>query len=252
MSGLVTDSATLSQRAMRRSLRNPATALSAIVFPLLFFTLFNIVLRRVMQARGFDYVQLLPSTVVVQAMMFAGMSAAYFMADDRGNGMFDRFRSLPIHRLAPLVARTVADLVRSVVSIVTVVVVGVAIGMRFSAGVPAAFGFVGVALLFAATCSLGMGLIGLVASSPQGASSLASIPYLPLLMLSSGFAPVEDFAGWLQPFVRWQPVTAAIDALRALAGDGDISVTVARSVAWSIGLSVVFALISIRTIRRAS
>ncbi|MEM7091735.1 MAG: ABC transporter permease [Actinomycetota bacterium] len=251
MSALVADTSILARRAIVRSARNPASIMSAVLFPLLFLGLFNLVMRRVMAAQGFDYAQLLPSTVVIQAMMFAGMSAAYYVADDRTTGMLSRLRSLPIHRASPLLARTFADAARSLLSIAVVVGVGVATGMRFTAGAAAAAGYVLVAVAFAVTMSLGMGLIGLVAPTRDSAASLASIPYLPLIMLSSGFAPVDDFPGWLQPFVEWQPVTSAIDALRALAGDGDISTTVTRTVMWSVVLVLVFTAMSVRLTDRA-
>ena len=252
MSSLATDSTLLGVRAVLRARRNPATLISAVLAPLLFFALFSIVMTRVMDAQGFDYRQLLPSTIVVQAMLFAAMSSAYYIAQDRLSGVTGRLRSLPIHRAAPLVGRAIGDLVRSLVSLLVVIAVGVAAGMRFDAGVGGFFGFIGVALLFSMAVSLGMGLIGYVASSPEGAVSIASLPYLPLLMVSTGFAPVEDFPGWLQPFVEWQPVSATIDALRALAGDGDIATTVTRSVAWSVGLGLVFALFGARAFRRTS
>ncbi|MEO1064357.1 MAG: ABC transporter permease [Actinomycetota bacterium] len=245
MTSIMAGSGLLGRRAIERSRRNPASVVGAILFPLLFFALFNIVLRRVMDSQGFDYVQLLPPTIVVQAMLFAGMSSAYYVADDRLSGITERFFSLPIGRAAPAVGRSIGDLARATVSVLVLVVVGLATGMRFNAGLAWVPAFVGLALLFALAVSLGMGLIGLIASSPEGAVSIASIPYLPLLMLSTGFVPVEDFPDWLEPIVRNQPITVVIDALRALAGDGDIGSTVPGAVAWSVGLIVAFGALSV-------
>ncbi|MEM9711210.1 MAG: ABC transporter permease [Actinomycetota bacterium] len=248
MTSAFAGSALLGQRAIERSRRNPASVLGAVVFPLLFFALFNVVLRRVMDAQGFDYVQLLPPTIVVQAMLFAGMSSAYYVADDRLSGITERFASLPIGRAAPAIGRALGDLARAAISLVVVIGVGVAAGMRFDAGLVWIPLFVLVALLFSLAVALGMGLLGLSASSPEAAVSLATIPYLPLLMLSSGFAPIENFPDWLEPIVRNQPVTVTIDALRALAGDGDISSTVPVALAWTVGLAVLFAAVGVRVI----
>ena len=248
MTSAFAGSALLGQRAIERSRRNPASVLGAVVFPLLFFALFNVVLRRVMDAQGFDYVQLLPPTIVVQAMLFAGMSSAYYVADDRLSGITERFASLPIGRAAPALGRALGDLARAAVSLVVVIGVGVAAGMRFDAGLVWIPLFVLVALLFSLAVALGMGLLGLSASSPEAAVSLATIPYLPLLMLSAGFAPIENFPDWLEPIVRNQPVTVTIDALRALAGDGDISSTVPVALAWTVGLAVLFAAVGVRVI----
>jgi ABC transporter DrrB family efflux protein len=249
---LLADTRLLGARSILRSRRNPATILGAVVFPLLFFTLFNVVMRKVMQAQGFDYVQLLPPTIVVQAMIFCGMSSAYYVADDRLSGFSARLRSMPLHRAAPILGRAIGDLGRAVLSLAVVVTVGVVTGMRFDRGVLGLVGFVALALGFALAVSLAMGLLGYIASTPDAAASMASIPYLPLLMLSSGFVSVENFPSWLQPIVEWQPVTCVIDALRALAGDGEVGETLPAALAWTIGLGVLFAWLGARAFRRAS
>ncbi|MEM8925709.1 MAG: ABC transporter permease [Actinomycetota bacterium] len=239
MTTLLTDAGILGGRAVRRTGRNPASVVGAVVFPLLFFTLFNIIMRRIMTARGFDYAQLLPPTIVVQAMIFGGMSSAYYVADDRLSGFTDRLRSLPVHRAAPILGRAVADAARAVVSLTAVVIAGIIAGFRFDT-LPGAVGFFLLAIGFALALAQAFGLLGQIASSPSAAVSLASVPYLPLLMLSSGFVPVEDFPDWLEWFVRWQPVTAVIDALRALAGNGDVGETLPLAVTWVVGLTIVF------------
>ncbi|MEL6981145.1 MAG: ABC transporter permease [Actinomycetota bacterium] len=246
------DGRILGGRAMLRSARNPGTILGAVVFPVLFFALFNLVLRRIMEARGFDYRQLLPPTIVVQAMLFAAMASAYYVADDRRSGVIARFRSLPIHRSAPLVGRSVGDLSRAAVSAVIITGLGLATGMRFERGWIWALAFLGLALLFSLAVSLGMGLIGYSAPTPEAASSIASTPYLPLIMLSSGFAPVEDFPDWLEPVVRYQPVSATIDALRATTGRGDLADTLPLALAWCVGLGVLFAALGGRALERAT
>ncbi len=247
---LITHTQLLGARSVRGSSRNPASILGAIIFPLLFFALFNIVMRRIMAANDFDYVQLLPSAIVVQATLFAAMSSAYYIANDRLTGFTARLRSMPIHPTAALFGRAFADSARGLISIAAVLIVGVATGMRFEAGLGWLPVYVLVAVLFLIGAALTLGLIGYLAPSPEGASAIASIPYLPLLMLSSGFAPVEDFPSWLQPFVEWQPVTVTIDALRALTGTGDIGTTVPKSIGWSLLLVVVCGFVGSRQMRR--
>lgn len=242
----------LGRRALMKAARNPASLLSAIVFPLLFFALFNIVMRRIMDARDFDYVQLLPSTVIVQAMLFSAMSSAYYVAEDRLTGISGRLRSMPIHPAAPFAGRAFADVGRGAISLTVLLVVAFLSGMRFEDGVVWLPLFAVVALSFVVAAAVTFGLLGYMASSPESAVSLATIPYLPLLMLSSGFAPVDDFPGWLQPFVEWQPITATIDALRALTGRGDIAETVPLALGWSAAIALVFGSIGVRRARRVA
>lgn len=249
---VLTHSGILAGRALLLMRRNPGSILSALVFPLLFFALFNLVMRRVMAAQGFDYEQLLPSTIVVQAMFCTGMASSYFVTDDRISGLTNRLRSLPIGAVTPMLGRAGADAARATASATVVLAVGVAFGMRFTAGWAWVPVYLFVAAAFAVALSLVFGMLGYIASSPDAAVSIASIPYLPLLMLSSGFAPLEDFPDWLEPIVRHQPVTAQIDALRALAGSGDIGRDVPIALAWSAGLAAVFAVLGGRAMRRST
>lgn len=237
---LARDATVLGARSISLWTRNPASVLGAVVFPLVFFVMFNLVARKMMTARGFDYAQLLPATIVVQAMFFTGMSSAYYVAADRLSGMTGRLQSMPIHRAAPLLARSVGDVSRAAISVVVLLVASVVAGLRFQVGVAGAVGFVLVALGFAAVVALGMGLVGTRAPTPEAASSLASIPYLPLVMLSSGFAPVEDFPGWLQGAVTNQPVTRTIDLLRALVDGGPTAAPFTWWIGWMALLLALF------------
>jgi ABC-type polysaccharide/polyol phosphate export permease len=56
--------------------------------------------------------------------------------------------------------------------------------------------------------------------------------------------------GWLRPFVEANPVTVLTEALRALTVGGPAAGPVLKSVAWIIGLTVVFATLAIRQYRR--
>lgn len=239
-------------RNLRVGLRHPRTIFTATVMPLIFFFGFLAVLRRSLEARGLDYEQFLPPIVVIQAMFFTGMASAMLLADDRVRGLQERCRSLPISRWAPLVGRVAADLARAVASVAVLLVAAVAVGFRFEAGVLAAAGFVGVALLFAVAACAGFGTAALAARDPEAVLPTLALPYLLLLMLSSGFVPVEGFPGWLQPVVRWQPVSLCAEALRALSSGGPTTAPVVRAVVVLAGLTAVFGVLGARAYRRAA
>lgn len=232
--------------------RNPASAVGMTMFPLLFLLGFTLVLTRSFDAIGIDAAQFLPPTVVVQAMFFVAMSSAFYLAADRTSGLIGRLRTLPIHRSATIVGRLAADGCRGVVSITCLVVVASILGFRFEAGPVAAAGFVLVSLLFAVTASASFGAWALAAKDPTAAVQMMGVPYLPLLMLSKGFAAVEGFPGWLQPFVRWQPISLTIDALRALADGGPTVAPVAKAVVVLLLIFAVMVTVGTRAFRRLS
>jgi ABC-2 type transport system permease protein len=71
-------------------------------------------------------------------------------------------------------------------------------------------------------------------------------PQLLLVLLSTGMAPLDSFPEWLHPFVRYQPVSQVTETLRGFA-TGDVVVgNLAASLAWCVGLLVVFGAIAVR------
>jgi len=232
--------------------RNPASMAGMILFPLIFFLGFNLIMTRTLDRIGIEAAQFLMPTVVVQAMFFTAMSSAFYTAADRTSGLIGRLRTLPLHPAATILGRLGADVARSLVSIAVLVVAASILGFRFEAGPVAAVGFVLVALLFSVTLAAGFGGWVLGAADPTAVTQVMSVPYLPLLMLSTGFAPVEGFPGWLHPFVRWQPVSLTIDALRALADGGATTVALLRALAVLAVLLTVFVVLASRAFRRVS
>lgn len=252
MTAALRDGGLIAGRNLAVLVRNKASLTSMTLFPLIFLFGFFVVMQRSMEDFGIAYRQYLPPIVVLQAMFFTGISSAYFLADDRASGLLERFRSLPVHRWAVIVGRVGADGVRSVVSLLVVLAGSLLLGFRFTAGPLAALGFVGIVLLFALTVAAGCSIVGLTAPSAEAASSTLFLPYLPLLMLSTGFVPLAGFPGWIQPFVEWQPVSLTVDALRALAGGGPTARPVTEAVVALSGLLVLFGALSARAFRRAT
>jgi ABC-2 type transport system permease protein len=64
--------------------------------------------------------------------------------------------------------------------------------------------------------------------------------------VSSAYAPVDRLAGWLQPIARVNPVTAAVDVVRALADGGPLAVPVVHLVVWTAVLAVIPGMLAVR------
>lgn len=246
---VVDQSLVLARRNLLRSTRNPASIVGAVVSPAVFFLGFLAVLKGIMDAPGLPYVQYLTPAVTVQAMLFAAISSAYYVADDSATGILARARSMPVSRGAPVLGRSLNDVVRALVGIVVVVGLGHVFGFRFGS-VAGALGYVAIAVGFAVTLALGTGLFGLKLSNPQATLEALSMPYLPLLMLSTAFVPADRFPGWIEPIVRQQPVSRIADALRALAGGSAPAATILPALAWIVGMAVVFGALCVRAYGR--
>ncbi|MFD9942809.1 ABC transporter permease [Nonomuraea sp. NPDC059023] len=228
------------------------TVSTMVIFPIIFVFGFLALFGNLLRVRGIDYAQFLPPAIVVQWMFSVAITAAFFAASDRRSGMLARYRALAINRGAVVVGRMAADSVRALLAIAVIVATGYVAGFRFQAGPLAALGFAALSVAFALTISAGTSALGLVSRDPESVSSTLHVIYLPLLMISSAFVPADAFPAWIEPVVRHQPVTAVLDALRALAEGGPTAGPVVKALAWLAGLLAVFSAAAVQAFRRAT
>ncbi len=107
-------------------------------------------------------------------------------------------------------------------------------------------------MLFAFALSWVFAFFGLVTANPEAAQA-ASFPFLAIFVFaSSAFVPLDTMPGWLQAFAEHQPVTAAINAVRALFLGGPTSTYVVKALVWCVGIIVVFAPLAVHRYRRSA
>ncbi len=249
----------LTRRQIRPSLRN-GEVLTAVLAPTVFTVGFYVPLNRVMSFAGHgasSYGQFLMPMIVMQAMSFCGTAAAMRAAVDARDGLDERLATMPIPLVAPLSARTAATAYRIVIALVAALAGGSVIGFRFYGGGWNTVGF----LVFAVTVGVMLGLfgdlLGTVSKSPEATTQMLMLPQLILGMVSTGFAPAEQFPPWIRGFAQYQPVSQFVDTMRALAGDKpgfatavDRS-TVGPGVVWTVaGLAIFGAFSIVLAVRR--
>jgi ABC-2 type transport system permease protein/oleandomycin transport system permease protein len=251
VSYVISDALVIAWRNLLRIPRAPDLLLSFTVQPIMFVLLFVYVFGGAIQTPGFEYVDFLMPGIIVQTMSFGGFVTALALADDLKKGLIDRFRSLPMARSAVLAGRTVADIVTNTLSIVIMVVVGLLVGFSFDASPLEIVAGVGLLLLFGYAFSWVFAFLGLTSSSPEAAQALGFIAIFPLTFASSAFVPVESMPDWLQAFAEHNPFTVTVDAMRALWLDAPAGNSIWGAVLWSLGITAVFAVLSVSRYRRA-
>jgi ABC-2 type transport system permease protein/oleandomycin transport system permease protein len=222
------------------------------VQPVIFVLMFRYVFGGAISVPGVPYVDFLMPGIFIQTVAFGAVNTAVGMAEDLNGGAIERFRSLPMARSAVLAGRTIADLVRDVFVVTVMVIVGFIVGFRIHTDAFAFVAAVGLILLFAFTLSWVFAFMGLATRNAEAAQA-ASFPILAVLVFaSSAFVPLDSMPGWLQAYASHQPVTAAIDAVRALVLGGPTAGKVFTSVAWCIGIIAVFAPLAVSRYRRTN
>ncbi|MGD9620328.1 MAG: ABC transporter permease [Mycolicibacterium sp.] len=233
----------LTARVVVPTLRNGelviAIAISA-VFTVSFYLPLNHVMSTVVAG---SYGQYLMPLITVTAIYFASMSAAIRSATDSVEGIDRRFRSMPIASATPLAARLSANVYRCAIALVIAILCGHFIGFRFYRGVACAVVFCLLVLLIGVALSLVGDLIGVVSTNPEATPYILLLPQMTLGYLSVGLQPAAQFPEWIQPFVRNQPISQFVAALRELAGDATEATgapnwwVVVPSLGWIAGLT---------------
>jgi ABC-2 type transport system permease protein/oleandomycin transport system permease protein len=201
--------------------------------------------------KGFPYVDFLMPGVFVQTVVFGSLATAIGLATDLKSGLLERFRSLPMARSAVLAGRTLADLSRNVFVAVLMVVVGVIVGFRIHGGIPAFVAAMLLVLLFGYAMSWVFATVGLAVGDPETAQAAAFPVLAPLVFASSAFVPINSMPDWLQVWANHQPVSVTVNAVRDLVLGLPAASDVSQSVAWLVGILVVFMPLSVRLYRRS-
>jgi ABC-2 type transport system permease protein/oleandomycin transport system permease protein len=212
------DTWALTRRNLRTTLRQPQLLVFATIQPVIFILLFRYVFGGAISAPGgIDYVDYLLTGIFVQTITFAAIQTGIGLSEDLSKGIVDRFKSMPLARSAVLAGRTAADLVRNLAVVLVMIVVGYLVGFSFTGGLGGALLAIALLLAWGFVFSWVGAFLGLTLSSPETVQAAAFPTIFPLVFASSIFVPVETMPGWLQAFVKVNPITLVTDATRALA-----------------------------------
>jgi ABC-2 type transport system permease protein len=244
------DTIDVTGRNLRSLTRTPQALIFATIQPMIFVLLFRYAFGGAIKVPGVSYVDFLMPGVFAQSVAFGAIGTAVGLSADLRSGLLIRFRTLPMSRIAVLAGRTLADLARNVLVVGVMLGVGYAVGFRSPAGAAALLAALALVIAFAYALSWVFTALGLRVSDPEAAQG-AGVPVVFLLVFTSAaFVPSTDMPGWLQAFGTHQPVDALVVAERALIFGQPAAHDVLISLAWSGGLLLAFAALSLRVYTR--
>jgi ABC transporter DrrB family efflux protein len=207
----------VAERNLRKAVRTPQfIVVEILVQPVIFVLLFAYVFGGAIHIPGVSYIDFLLPGILVQTATFAGLNTGLALAEDLKNGLMDRFWSLPMSRFAVVTGRIAADTVLSSVAVLVMIAVGYLIGFRFHAGAPESLAAIGLAILTGMTFGMVGALLGVVFRTPEGVQGVGFAIIFPVVFASSVFVPISTMPWWLQPISRHTPITATVNAVRAL------------------------------------
>jgi ABC transporter DrrB family efflux protein len=246
----IRQSLTLAWRTVVQVRHNPWELSDFSIQPIMFVLLFTYVFGGAIAGNVSDYLTFMLPGMIAMNMLFVTLYVGQGLNTDLTKGVFDRLRSLPIARWAPLAGRILADQVKQLWSILLVLGVGMILGFRLGNGVLGLLGAIVLLLVFAAAFSWVAVLVGVLAKDAERVQIFGFTALFPVTFVSNVFVPVETMPGWLQAFVKANPVSVLSDACRGLLLGGPVGTPVIQSLLWAIGIAAVFAPLSVRAFKR--
>ena len=234
-------SAAFGWRAMLKIKHVPEMLLDVIAIPIVFTLMFTYLFGGALAGSPHRYLQFILPGTLVMAVLLVTMYAGTGLAVDRAKGITDRFRALPIWRLAPIAGALLGDIARYLLAAGLVTVLGVAIGFRPGGGAPGVLAGIGLLLVFALALSFAWATLGLLLRTPQAVMSTATVVLFPLTLASNVFVAPDTMPGWLQAFVAVNPVSHLVTAERALMAGHPAAAPAAWVLLASVVLAAVFA-----------
>jgi oleandomycin transport system permease protein len=242
---------TLAWRSLVRIRRNPEQLLDVTLQPIVFLTLFVFLFGGSIRGESrHTYLEYVLPGITAMTVVFASMGTGIGLNTDVTKGIFDRFKSLPIARSAPLTGTIMGDFMRYIVTIAITFGYGTLLGFRIGTNPLFALGAVALMFVFGFAVGWIWVLLGLYVKSPQSLQGFGFIVMFPLTFGSNVFVKTTTLPGWLQAWVKVNPVTALTEASRGLVLGGPIATPAWHSFLWAIGITAVFAPLAVRRYRR--
>ena len=197
ISNAISDIGVMTRRNMLRYIRLPQLLVFNALLNVVLLLLFNYVFGGAIRTGGIAYIQYFLPGFMVQTVVFGSTQTSVGLAEDLSKGMIDRFRSLPMSRLAFLAGRVIADATRYAFLIALMIAVGSIMGFRFENGVLPVLAGIALIILFGIALTWVGVFIGISVRDVETAQVAGFVWVFPLVFASSLYVPIETMPSWL-------------------------------------------------------
>lgn len=247
---LVRHSLALAKRSLIKTWRTPEALIDVTLQPAIFLVIFVYIFGGAVSGTTAEYLRYLLPGILGQTIAQSGIAIGVNLNTDLTKGIFDRFRSLPGPRSAPLVGMVLGDVVRYVVATVSTLAVGYLMGFRIGTTPAAAVAACGLAVLFALCLSWMSVFVGMVVRTSGAVQGIMFLLVMPLSFASNVFVPTSSLPGWMQGFVHVNPLSHLVGAMRGLFLGGPVASDVLWTLVSCAVLVAVFMPLALRAYRR--
>lgn len=247
---LLRHSLTLAKRSLIKTWRTPEALIDVTLQPIIFLVIFVYIFGGAVSGSTSQYLQYLLPGILAQTIAQGAIAIGVNLNTDLEKGIFDRFRSLPIARSAPLVGAVIGDVARYVIVAVSTMATGYVMGFRIHTNLAQAVAGCLLAVVFALSLSWVSVYVGMKVRTSGAVQGVMFLIVMPLSFASNVFVPTASLPGWMQGFVNVNPLTHLVGAMRGLFLGDPLGSHVWWTLVWCVGLVAVFLPLAMRAYRR--
>jgi ABC-2 type transport system permease protein len=189
--------------------------------PIIFMVLFTQILSVLGNVPGYlpqgvSYTEFATAGILLQNAFGSALQSGNSIVSDIDTGFLQKMLVTPLRRSAILLGRLLSDAFRVVIQSVIILAIGYAIGAYVQTGV------IGILLIFLTIAFFGLAwsgislAIGMKTRSSETVFAIGGFLTFPLLFLSSALVPIDHLATWIQDVSMFNPISYAVNAIRAL------------------------------------
>jgi ABC-2 type transport system permease protein len=245
-------SLTFGWRALLKIKHLPEQLLDVTAIPIMFLLMFTYLFGGALAGSTRVYLQELLPGILAMSVVFVTIYTGVALNDDIDEGIFDRFRTLPIWQPSVIIGALLGDAVRYTLASTIIIVLGLVLGFNPDGGVIGVLSAVALLLVFSFSLSWIWTALGFVMRSSESLMGASMMVMFPLTFVSNAFVDPETMPEWLQIVVDVNPFSHLVTAMRGLmhgtATTGEVGIVLLMSA----GLVVVFGPVTMHFLRKAA
>ena len=246
----ISNSLTMAYRNLLKVRRTPEQLFDVTLQPIIFTLMFTYIFGGAIAGNVHNYLPIVIPGILVQTVITTSMVTGVQLREDMDKGVFNRFKVMPIARIAPLAGALLADTIRYGIATALTFVMGYILGYRPGAGAGGVLAGGLLVILFAWCISWIFAYFGIIARTASSVQGISLIILFPLTFLSNAFVPTNTLPGWLKSFVNVNPVSHLVSAVRELTNQGTIGHDFWLSLIGAVVVVAIFAPLTVRAYMR--
>ncbi|MBM7542672.1 ABC transporter permease [Amphibacillus cookii] len=206
--------ATFSGRMLLKIKYVPEQLFDVTAFPVIYLLMFTYLFGGAIAGSTSAYLQFVLPGILVLTVVMITMYTGIELNNDIKKGIFDRFRTLPIWNPSVLVGALIVDVVRYLMASTIMLILGYLLGFRADGGILGIILGLAILLFFSFSISWIWTTLSLIMRSEKSLMAASMMILFPTTFVSNVFVAPETMPNWLAAFVKVNPISLLVDAVR--------------------------------------